>query len=44
MTDATATVHEVRRVLRPDGRLLFIEHVRADSAQLARWQDRLARP
>jgi ubiquinone/menaquinone biosynthesis C-methylase UbiE len=44
VTDARAAVREVRRVLRPDGRLLFIEHVRADSAQLARWQDRLARP
>jgi SAM-dependent methyltransferase len=35
---------EIRRVLRPDGQLLFIEHVRSDSATLARWQDRLARP
>jgi hypothetical protein len=34
----------LRRVLRPDGRLVFIEHVRAESARLARWQDRLARP
>ena len=32
---------EIRRVLRPNGRFLFIEHVRADSARLARWQDRL---
>jgi len=44
VTDATAAVREVRRVLRPEGRLLFIEHVRADRARLARWQDRLARP
>jgi SAM-dependent methyltransferase len=35
---------EIRRLLRPDGQLLFIEHVRADSAALARWQDRLAGP
>jgi SAM-dependent methyltransferase len=35
---------EIARVLRPDGQLLFIEHVRSDSATLARWQDRLARP
>ncbi len=34
---------EIRRVLHPDGQLLFIEHVRSDSATLARWQDRLAR-
>lgn len=37
-------LREIRRVLRPDGQLLFIEHVRSDSPLLARWQDRLARP
>lgn len=37
-------LREVARVLRPDGQLLFIEHVRADSARLAAWQDRLAEP
>jgi ubiquinone/menaquinone biosynthesis C-methylase UbiE len=35
---------EIRRVLRPDGRLLFIEHVRADSPTLAYVQDRLLGP
>jgi SAM-dependent methyltransferase len=35
---------EIARVLRPDGQLLLIEHVRADSPRLARWQDRLAGP
>ena len=44
VADAKAAVNEVRRVLGPGGRLLFIEHVRADSQRLARWQDRLARP
>jgi ubiquinone/menaquinone biosynthesis C-methylase UbiE len=33
---------EIARVLRPDGQLLFIEHVRSESAALASWQDRLA--
>ena len=35
---------EIGRVLRPDGRLLFIEHVRADSPTLAYVQDRLLEP
>jgi SAM-dependent methyltransferase len=35
---------EIKRVLRPGGRLLFLEHVRADSARLAAWQDRLEKP
>jgi SAM-dependent methyltransferase len=37
-------LREIARVLRPDGQLLFIEHVRSDSPMLARWQDRLAGP
>lgn len=37
-------LREIGRVLRADGQLLFIEHVRSDSPLLARWQDRLARP
>jgi ubiquinone/menaquinone biosynthesis C-methylase UbiE len=32
---------ELRRVLKPDGQLLFIEHVRSEEQGLARWQDRL---
>jgi SAM-dependent methyltransferase len=37
-------LREIARVLRPDGQLLFIEHVRSESARLAAWQDRLAGP
>jgi ubiquinone/menaquinone biosynthesis C-methylase UbiE len=36
---------EVERVLRPEGRLLYIEHVISpDSPSLERWQHRLERP
>src|SRR3712207_3443911 len=38
--DQEAALDEVRRVLRPGGRLLFIEHVRAEGST-ARWQDRV---
>jgi ubiquinone/menaquinone biosynthesis C-methylase UbiE len=40
--DLDAALAEVRRVLAPGGRLLLIEHVRASSPRLERWQDRLA--
>jgi SAM-dependent methyltransferase len=42
--DPAATLAEVARVLKPGGRLLFIEHVRAEDPGLARWQDRLEPP
>lgn len=45
VTDQPAALSEIRRVLRPGGRLALIEHVRApDGAGLARWQDRLHGP
>jgi ubiquinone/menaquinone biosynthesis C-methylase UbiE len=40
--DQESALDEVRRVLRPGGRLFFIEHVRAEGST-ARWQDRLER-
>jgi ubiquinone/menaquinone biosynthesis C-methylase UbiE len=39
--DQPRALRELRRVLRPGGRLLFIEHVRSPDAELARRQDRL---
>jgi ubiquinone/menaquinone biosynthesis C-methylase UbiE len=38
--DQEAALDEVRRVLRPGGKLLFIEHVGAVGSR-ARWQDRI---
>ena len=38
--DQGSALAEVRHVLRPGGRLLFIEHVRAEGSA-ARWQDRI---
>jgi len=45
VVDPERAVAEARRVLHPDGRLLYIEHVRSpDSTRLAKWQDRVERP
>jgi ubiquinone/menaquinone biosynthesis C-methylase UbiE len=40
VVDPDRALAEIKRVLRPDGELVLVEHVRGQ-ARLARWQDRL---
>lgn len=39
--DPARSLQEVRRVLKPGGRFLFLEHGRSDDRTIAAWQDRL---
>lgn len=41
VADPLAVLREIKRILRPDGQLLFMEHVRSDDPKTAGWQDRL---
>ncbi len=39
--DQRTALAEIARVLKPDGRLLFLEHVRSDEPKIAKRQDRV---
>lgn len=41
IADPVAALRQMRRVLRPGGRLIFCEHGTAPDASVRRWQDRL---
>jgi ubiquinone/menaquinone biosynthesis C-methylase UbiE len=42
--DLDATLAEIKRVLAPGGALFLMEHVRSESPDRAKWQDRLETP
>jgi ubiquinone/menaquinone biosynthesis C-methylase UbiE len=41
VSDPLAVLHEAKRVMKPDGKLLVFEHVQSPEKRWQRWQDRL---
>jgi len=41
IADPTRALRQMKRVLKPSGRLIFVEHGRAPDSGVAAWQDRL---
>ena len=41
ISDLPSALAEVRRVMKPEGHFIFLEHGRSDDHRVARWQDRL---